>query len=78
MSETLFRNIEQQVNALQYDEKLDLIERLVRALRQSQTPRTPFVQQMEAMVADPEIQREIALIDAEFAPTEMDGLEQTW
>ena len=78
MSETLFRNIEQQVNALQYDEKLVLIERLVRALRQSQTPRTPFVQQMEAMAADPEIQREIALIDAEFAPTEMDGLEQTW
>ena len=36
-----------------------------------------FAEEMKAMAADPDIQREVTAIDREFAQTEMDGLGET-
>lgn len=52
------------------------MERLAHSIR-TRTLRTPPVQESDlvAMAHDPVIQRELAQSNAEFAPTEADGLE---
>ena len=42
--------------------------------KQHQPSKQTFQVQLQAMAADPDIQAEIAAINEEFAPTEMDGL----
>jgi hypothetical protein len=69
--------IERQVSRLPYEEQLWLIERLAHNLRQSPRSAPPVVvNDLAAMAADPDIQRELREIAAEFAGTEMDGLEE--
>lgn len=68
--------LEREINQLRYEDRLLLIERLVRGLRQETSPdREVRQRQMALMAADPEIQREIHAINAEFEAAEMDGLE---
>lgn len=50
----------------------DLLSRSLPSLRQQAAP--PLRPQLSAMAADPEIQRELQAIQAEFAMTESDGL----
>jgi hypothetical protein len=55
-------------------EQLDLIEQLARQIRSRATSPEAGVDELERMASDPDIQREIAQINAEFAPAENDGL----
>jgi hypothetical protein len=69
--------IEQQVRQLSPDEQLWLIEQLVQGLRRRSAPaQADWAQELAAMAADPEIQRELRQIADEFGPTEADGLGQ--
>jgi hypothetical protein len=68
--------LERQINGLPYDERLLLMERLIRTLRSStNTAPEDRKHMLAAMAADPDIQREIQAINSEFAVTEADGLE---
>jgi hypothetical protein len=74
MSSTL-AEIEERLSVLSYEERLTLIERLVRTLREAPEPeRTSWDAALAAMAVDPEIQREMSQIDSEFAQTLGDGL----
>ncbi len=73
--------IEQSIDFLTYDELLYLLEKLVRSLKKKSSSRVllsqqAFEQQIAMMATDPDIQRELAEIDSEFAVTELDGLEK--
>lgn len=74
ISETLLK-IERSIIKLSSQEKLWLLERIVRQLREEQTL-TNLVSDMDLseMANDPQIQAEIAAIESEFAITELDGL----
>jgi hypothetical protein len=75
MNTPLLEKIERQIRGLSPDEKLSLIERLVHDLRRS-IPSEQFMdEELSAMAADSEIQRELKAIQWEFAVTEADGLE---
>lgn len=74
MATALLQEIENQVNGLPRVERLLLIERVIHSLRTSE-PTEDWDEHLDAMAADPEIQREIAAINREFEQTEMDGLE---
>ena len=77
MNSVPLTQIEHAIQQFSYDERLWLIERLIHGLRYgSKESRSPFDANLAEMAADPEIQRELANIAQEFAPTEMDGLEQ--
>jgi hypothetical protein len=65
--------IEHDIDRLSLAEQLLLMERLVRRIRQQTEYRSSS--DLSRMAEDPDIQREIAAINAEFAPTENDGLE---
>lgn len=74
ISEALLK-IEQAITNLSSQDKLWLIERIVRQLREEQIS-TNLVSDMDLseMANDPQIQAEIAAIESEFAITELDGL----
>lgn len=60
---------------LSLDEQLDLMEQLARQIRRrSVPPEMSLDDTLRTMAEDPDIQREIAAINAEFAHTEADGL----
>lgn len=61
--------IERAIAALSAEEKLWLLERIARQLRE------PHAVELSTMAIDPEIQAEIRAMDQEFACTEMDGLQ---
>lgn len=68
--------IERQFGLLPLDEQLWLLERLVRGLRQHVPGKQAGLDQdLAAMAADPEIQRELRAIEEEFSAAEGDGLE---
>jgi hypothetical protein len=68
--------IEQATRQLSYDERLWLICRLADGLRNcSRNARPTFDAELAQMAADPEMQHELAQIEQEFGPAEMDGLE---
>jgi hypothetical protein len=67
--------IERQFAGLSPEAQLSLLERLVHRLRLTVSgPRDAWESGVSAMAADPEVQRELAGINAEFAATESDGL----
>lgn len=78
ISETLLK-IERSITNLSSQEKLWLLERIVRQLREEQSL-TNLVSDrkleldLSEMANDPQIQAEIAAIESEFAITELDGL----
>ncbi|MCY7273023.1 MAG: hypothetical protein LH702_04555 [Phormidesmis sp. CAN_BIN44] len=62
--------IERAIHQLSAKEKLWLLERIARQLRE------PDEVELLDMASDPEIQTEITTINQEFALTEMDGLQR--
>ena len=64
--------IERSIRALSVEEQKLLLSRLTRQLQE--TDGSSIEEQIKAMANDPDIQAEIAAINAEFAVTEMDGL----
>lgn len=74
ISEALLK-IEQAITNLSSQDKLWLLERIVRQLREEQIS-TNLVSDMDlsSMASDPQIQAEIAAIESEFAITELDRL----
>ena len=75
MSETAFQ-LEASIRELPREEQLWLVERIIHALRESETQeRALWEADLIAMAADPAIQNEIREIEREFANTETDGLE---
>lgn len=74
MSETVLQ-LEATIRELSREEQLWLIERIVHALRESETEeRARWAASLDEMANDPDIQRENQLIAQEFAITENDGL----
>jgi hypothetical protein len=68
--------VEERALQLSHAERLWLIERLAQSLRVGPVGARPdWAQELAAMAADPEVQRELQQIAGEFAPTEMDGLQ---
>ena len=68
--------LEAEIDQLPFSEQLWLMERLVRRIRERSVlaPDTRE-RELEEMVNDPAIQRDLREIEAEFAMTEFDGLE---
>jgi hypothetical protein len=67
--------IESRLPLLSAEEQLFLVERLARDLRRAARPQITD-EDLAALAADPNIQRELKAIEEEFAPTELDGLER--
>jgi hypothetical protein len=77
MKVTALMGLEEQFEELSLDEQLLLIERLIRRLRnKSRRKKDLWEDDLVAMSADPEVQRELRRIDEEFRCTEADGLEE--
>ena len=74
MKSTALETIETQLPQLSNDERVWLIEHLAHQLR-NPSQSDDFRAEMEAMAKDPEIQKEIRDIQAEFAVADEDGLE---
>lgn len=68
------REIQAKLSQLSLSEQTWLMEYLAQQIRQTLTPQPDWTDDLTVMAADPQIQAELAAIDAEFAPTEMDGL----
>ncbi len=78
MNPSAFSQIVDTFNALSVSEQLWLIERLVHQTRRNSEPQVPdSTNQLALMAADPEVQRELQNIEAEFAFAEFDGLENS-
>ena len=76
MATTALLKIEEQMNHLSLNDLLMLIEIATHRIRdKTQHVGSDFESQLRAMAADPQIQKELAQIDQEFAVTELDGLE---
>jgi hypothetical protein len=77
MKPSFLDEIENRFDALSLEEQLQVLERLVRRLRKRSAPRkkAAWGSDLAAMAADSQIQEELRKIDAEFRPTEGDGLE---
>ena len=77
MTTATIERIETDIAQLSLTEQLWLMERLMHRIRQvSLRPVIVQNDDLAAMAADPAIQQELQHIDAEFAVTEMDGLDR--
>jgi hypothetical protein len=74
MKSSTLAEIEKKIAALSVEEKRLLMGELAYQVR-SAGASADFKERLQAMAADPEIQREIQAINEEFSGTEMDGLE---
>jgi hypothetical protein len=74
MPSTALQTIEKQLPLLSQDEQLWLIEHLAQHLRKPSAS-IDFRTEMEVMANDPEIQKELRDIQAEFSIADADGLE---
>ena len=75
-SEALLQ-IENEFARLSPDAQLGLLERLLHRVRATVSGRQDtWDAELSTMAADPEMQRELRRIDAEFSAAESDGLEQ--
>ena len=77
MAASTLEQIEADIAQLSLAEQLWLLERLAHNIR-TRTLQTPTVQEgaLAEMADDPAIQRELQQIDAEFAVTEVNGLDR--
>lgn len=76
MNTTALERIEADISQLSLSEQLWLMERLVHRIREyALRPQSSLADQLAAMASDPDIQRELQQIEAEFAGTEADGLD---
>lgn len=77
MATPVLSEIESDFARLSPEAQLTLLERLVHRARVTvSSRRDTWEADLSAMAADPEIQRELNCINAEFAVTETDGLEK--
>ena len=75
MSTSAFNEIESQFAGLSPEAQLNLLERLVHHVRVGLTGSDGVWEtDLSAMAADPEMQRELRRINAEFSAAEADGL----
>ena len=75
MNTTALERIEADISQLSLSEQLLLMERLAHRIRdRALRPQPLLTDQLAAMASDPDIQRELQQIEAEFAGTETDGL----
>ena len=75
MNAMMIEQIETEIQQLPFPDQLWLVERLIHRLRvHTQVMRPSRESQIMAMANDPDIQRELRAIEAEFAGTEVDGL----
>lgn len=77
MNANTLERIETEISQLTVPDQLWLLERLAQGIRRHAIPSQPVALevQLAAMAHDPSLQRELRLIEAEFAGTEADGLE---
>ncbi len=77
MATPALSEIESEFARLSPEAQLALLERLVHRARVTASGnRETWEADLSAMAADPEMQRELNRINAEFATTEADGLER--
>ena len=77
MATPAFSDIESEFARLSPEAQLTLLERLVHRARVAVSGRRDtWEADLAAMAADPEMQRELSRINAEFGVTEGDGLEK--
>ena len=77
MATPVLSEIESEFARLSPEAQLSLLERLVHSARVAMSgSRDTWEADLSAMAADPEMQRELRRIDAEFSATESDGLER--
>jgi hypothetical protein len=76
MEQLVTEQIEQGTLSLPIDQQLRLISRLVQHLREKVSRPSDWRSQLEAMSQDEDIQRELREMEAEFGPTENDGLDE--
>lgn len=75
MNTAELEQIEADISQLSLSEQLLLMERLAHRIREHTLRSRPaLADQLAAMASDPDIQRELQQIEAEFASTETDGL----
>jgi hypothetical protein len=67
--------LEADIEQLSLADQINLMERLIKLVRQRAVQPVMSDNDIAFMAQDPDIQREIAAVDAEFAHTEMDGLD---
>lgn len=78
MATPALSEIESEFALLSPEAQLILLERLVHRARVAASGRRDTWEAgISAMAADPEMQRELSRIDAEFTTTEADGLERS-
>ena len=76
MNASLIERMEIEISQLALPDQLWLLERLIQRIRKRTLQTRPALDaQLAAMAYDPNMQRELKAIDAEFAATEADGLE---
>lgn len=75
MNTLSLESIESDINQLSFLEQVQLLERLAQRIRRQTERRQSIDDQLAAMAADPDIQRELRQIEAEFSGTELDGLQ---
>ena len=71
---SLAHKLEREIALLPFEEKLWLIAQIARQIQPVAIPNNEI--ELSEMANDPEIQREIAIINLEFVPTLMDGLKE--
>ena len=77
MATPAFSEIETEFARLSPEAQLSLLERLAHRARVAASGcRDTWEADLSAMAADPEIQRELSRMNAEFSVTEADGLER--
>lgn len=77
MATSALNEIESQFAQLSPEAQLSLLERLVHHVRVGLAGNhDTWEAELSAMAADPEMQRELSRINAEFSATESDGLEK--
>jgi hypothetical protein len=75
MKASAINEIENQFAQLSPENQLSVLERLVHRMRQkSESSQDDWETGLSAMAADPEMQRELRVINLEFSSTEADGL----
>ncbi|RLT39154.1 MAG: hypothetical protein DWI57_10720 [Chloroflexi bacterium] len=75
MNASLIERMEIEISQLALSDQLWLLERLIQRIRKRTLRTRPALEtQLAAMAYDPNMQRELKAIEAEFATTEADGL----
>jgi hypothetical protein len=77
MTTAVLSEIETEFARLSPEAQLALLERLVHRVRVTVAGGDTWEADLAAMAADPELQRELRSISAEFGVTEDDGLERS-